>query len=92
MIKLVVVLAIFAVALLIATAVIMFYAADTVVYVVTWLVSYLNLTLSAVGIQIEVFSYLDILFPYFRLAVQVMAIGIIAVAVLHIVTSIREQG
>jgi hypothetical protein len=77
---------------IIATAVIMFYAADTVVYVVTWLVSYLNLTLSAVGIQIEVFSYLDILFPYFRLAVQVMAIGIIAVAVLHIVTSIREQG
>jgi hypothetical protein len=75
----------------IAIAILMFYTADTVVYVVTWLVSYLNAALSAVGLRIEVFDYLDILYPYFRSATQATAVGIIAVAVLHIATSIREQ-
>ena len=77
--------------LVIATAIIMFYSADTVVYVVTWLVTYLNAALSAVGLRLEVFDYLDILYPYFRTTVQVMAIGVFVVAVLHIATSIKEQ-
>jgi hypothetical protein len=75
----------------IAVAILMFYTADTVVYVVVWLVTYLNAALSAVGIRIEVFDYLDILYPYFRSTVQAMAIGVIAIAVLHIVTAIRER-
>jgi len=75
----------------IATAILVLFTADSVVYFITWIVSYLNAALSSVGLHIEVFDYLDILYPYFRSAVQVMAIGTIAVAVLHIVTSIREQ-
>ena len=77
--------------LLIAVAILMLYVADTVVYVVTWLASYLSAALSALGIRIEVFDYLDMLYPYFRSAVQVIAAGIITVAVLHIVLSIREE-
>jgi hypothetical protein len=75
----------------ILVAVLTLYVADTVVYVVTWLVSYLDAALSAVGIHIEAFEYLDILYPYFRSAIQAMAIGVIAVAVIHIATSIKEQ-
>ncbi len=77
--------------LVIAVAVLMLYVADAVVYVVTWLVAYLNTAFSALGIYLEVFEYLDILYPYFRTAVQIIAIGTIAVAVFHIVTSIREK-
>ena len=77
--------------LLIAVAVLMLYTADTVVYVVTWLVSYLNAAFSALGIRIEVFDYLDMLYPYFRSAVQIIAVGVITVAVLHIVLSVREE-
>jgi hypothetical protein len=77
--------------LVIAVAILMLYAADTVVYVLTWLVSHLNAALSTVGIRLEVFDYLDILYPYFRSATQAMALGVIAVAVFHIVTAIREQ-
>jgi hypothetical protein len=77
--------------LLIAVAVLMLYTADTVVYVVTWLVSYLNAAFSALGIRIEAFDYLDMLYPYFRSAVQIIAGGVIAAAVLHIVLSIREE-
>jgi len=76
---------------IIAVAILMFYTADTVVYVVTWLVSYLNAALSAVGLRIETFDYLDVLYPYFRSTTQAMAVGIITVAVLHIAMSIREQ-
>ena len=75
----------------IALAVLMLYTADTVTYIVTWLISSLNAALSAAGLRIEAFDYLDILYPYFRSAVQVIAVGTIAVAVYHIVTSIREQ-
>jgi hypothetical protein len=75
----------------IAFAVLTLYTADTVTYLITWLVSYLNAALSAIGIRIEAFDYLDILYPYFRSTVQVIAIGTIAVAILHIATSIREQ-
>ena len=77
--------------LLIAVAVLMLYVADTVVYVVTWLVSHLNAAFSALGIRIEAFDYLDMLYPYFRSAVQIIATGVIAAAVLHIVLSIREE-
>jgi len=77
--------------LLIAMAVLMLYTADTVVYVVTWLVTYLNAAFSALGIRIEAFDYLDMLYPYFRSAVQIIAVGTIAAAVLHIVLSIREE-
>jgi hypothetical protein len=77
--------------LLIAVAVLMLSAADAVVYVVTWLVTYLNAAFSALGIRIEAFDYLDMLYPYFRSAVQIIAGGVIAVAVLHIVLSIREE-
>jgi hypothetical protein len=77
--------------LAIAVAVLMLYTADAVVYVVTWLVSYLSAAFSALGIRIEVFDYLDILYPYFRSAVQIIAAGVIAAAVLHIVLSIREE-
>jgi hypothetical protein len=77
--------------LLIAVAVLMLYTADTVVYVVTWLVTYLNAAFSALGIRIEAFDYLDMLYPYFRSAVQIIAVGVIAAAVLHIVLSIREE-
>jgi len=77
--------------LLIAVAVLMLYVADTVVYVVTWLVSHLNAAFSALGIRIEAFDYLDMLYPYFRSAVQIIAVGVIAAAVLHIVLSIREE-
>jgi hypothetical protein len=72
-------------------AIFMLYTADTVVYLVTWLVAYLNAAFSAVGIRIEAFDYLDILYPYFRSAIQAIAVGTIAIAVYHIVTSIREQ-
>ena len=77
--------------LLIAVAVLMLSAADAVVYVVTWLVTHLNAAFSALGIRIEAFDYLDMLYPYFRSAVQIIAGGVIAVAVLHIVLSIREE-
>ena len=77
--------------LLIAVAVLMLSAADAVVYIVTWLVTYLNAAFSALGIRIEAFDYLDMLYPYFRSAVQIIAGGVIAVAVLHIVLSIREE-
>jgi len=77
--------------LVIAVAIITLYAADTVVYVVTWLVSYLNTAFSAVGFRIEVFDYLDIMYPYFRSTVQALALGTILVAVFHIAMSIREQ-
>jgi len=76
---------------LILVAILMLFTADTVVYLMTWLVSYLNAALSSVGIRIEAFDYLDIMYPYFRSAVQSIAIGTIAVAVLHIVASIREE-
>ena len=76
---------------IIAAAIFMLFTADTVVYVVTWLVSYLNAALSAVGIRIEAFDYLDIMYPYFRTTVQTTAIGVILIAVIHIVTAIREQ-
>jgi hypothetical protein len=72
-------------------AVLMLYTADTVTYIITWIVSYLDAVFSAFGIHLEVFEYLDLLYPYFRSAVQVVAIGTIAVAILHIVLSIREQ-
>ncbi len=75
----------------IAVAVLMLYVADAVVYVVTWMVAYLNAAFSALGIRLEVFDYLDILYPYFRAAVQITAAGIIAVAVIHITTAIRER-
>jgi hypothetical protein len=77
--------------LAIAVAVLVFYTADTVVYIATWLVSYLNAAFSALGIRIAAFDYLDILYPYFRSAVQVIAIGTILAAALHIAMSIREQ-
>ena len=75
----------------ILVAVLMLYAADAVIYVATWMVSYLNAAFSAIGMRIEAFEYLDMLYPYFRSAVQIIAGGIIAVAVLHIVMSIRER-
>jgi len=77
--------------MLIAVAIVTLYAADTVVYLITWLVSYLNAAFSAVGIRIEAFDYLDILYPYFRSTVQALAVGAILAAVFHIVTSIRER-
>ena len=76
---------------LILVAILMLFTADTVVYLVTWLVAYLNAALSAVGIRIEAFDYLDIMYPYFRSAVQATAVGVIAVAVLHIAVSIKEE-
>ena len=75
----------------ILVAILMLYAADAVIYVVTWMVSYIDAAFSPLGIHIEVFEYLDILYPYFRSAVQIMAVGIAVVAVFHIVTSIRER-
>jgi len=75
----------------ILVAVLMLYAADAVIYVATWMVAYLNAAFSAIGMRIEAFEYLDMLYPYFRSAVQIIAVGIIAVAVLHIATSIRER-
>jgi hypothetical protein len=77
--------------LVIAVAIITLYTADTVVYLITWLVSYLNAAFSTLGIRIEAFDYLDILYPYFRFAVQALAVGAILAAVFHIVTSIRER-
>jgi TPP-dependent pyruvate/acetoin dehydrogenase alpha subunit len=77
--------------LAIIVAIIMLYVLDAVVYVVTWFVSYLGAAFSAVGIHIEVFDYLDMLYPYFRTTVQIVAIGIILVAVFHITMAIREQ-
>jgi hypothetical protein len=67
------------------------YAEDAVIYTVTWLVYSINAAFSAVGLRIEALDYLDIWYPYFRSTVQVIAVGIILVAVLHIATSIREQ-
>jgi hypothetical protein len=72
-------------------AVLMLFAADAVIYVVTWLVAYLDAAFSAVGVRIEAFDYLDTLYPYFRSAVQIIAAGAILVAVFHIALSIREQ-
>jgi hypothetical protein len=77
--------------LVILVAILMFYVADTVVYVVTWMVAYLNTAFSAIGMRIEAFEYLDMLYPYFRSAVQIMAGGVILIAIFHIVTSIRER-
>jgi len=77
--------------LAILVAILMLYAADAVIYVVTWMVAYINTALSALGVRIEVFEYLDMLYPYFRSAVQIIAIGIVLVAIVHIVTSIRER-
>jgi hypothetical protein len=77
--------------LVILFAILMFYTADAVIYVVTWLVAYLDAAFSALGVHIDVFTYLDMLYPYFRSTVQVMAVGIILIAVFHIVTSIRER-
>jgi len=77
--------------LVILVAILMFYVADTVVYVVTWMVAYLNAAFSAIGMRIEAFEYLDMLYPYFRSAVQIMAGGVILIAIFHIVTSIRER-
>jgi hypothetical protein len=77
--------------LLIVVAVVMLYAADAAIYVVTWMVAYLSAALSALGVHVDVFTYLDMLYPYFRSAVQILAGGIILVAVIHIVTSIRER-
>jgi hypothetical protein len=77
--------------LAIAVAILALYAADAVVYVVTWMVAYLDAAFSALGLHIEVFSYLDMLYPYFRATIQVTAIGTILVAVLHIALSIKEQ-
>ena len=77
--------------LVIAVAIIALYIADTVVYLITWLISFLNAAFAALGFRIEAFDYLDILYPYFRTTVQVLAAGTILVAVVHIVTSIREQ-
>jgi hypothetical protein len=77
--------------LVIIVAIQLFYAADSVIYTVTWLVSNINAAFSIFGFRIETFNYLDILYPYFRSTVQVIAVGIILVAVFHIVTSIREQ-
>jgi len=75
----------------ILVAILMLYAADAVIYVVTWMVAYLDAAFSALGIHIEVFDYLDMLYPYFRSAVQIMAGGVILISVFHIVTSIRER-
>jgi hypothetical protein len=77
--------------LAIAVAILMLYAADAVVYVVTWMVGYLDAAFSALGVHIEAFTYLDMLYPYFRSAVQIIAVGVILIAVLHIALSIREQ-
>jgi hypothetical protein len=77
--------------LVILVAVLMLYVADAVVYVVTWLVAYLDAALSALGVHIEVFQYLDMLYPYFRSAVQIIAIGVILIAVIFITMSIRER-
>jgi hypothetical protein len=77
--------------LVIAVAIITLYAADTVVYLITWFVSFLNAAFSVLGFRIEAFDYLDILYPYFRSTVQALAVGTVLVAVFHIVTSIREQ-
>ena len=78
--------------LLIITAVLMLYIADTVVYVITWLVAMLDAAMAAVGVHIEVFKYLDVVYPYMRTFVQVLSIGLLAIAILHITTSIRERG
>ncbi len=77
--------------LLIIFAILMLYIADTVVYIITWLVAMLNTALASVGIHIEAFRYLDILYPYMRTFVQSLSIGILAVAILHITLSIRER-
>jgi hypothetical protein len=77
--------------LVILVAILMLYTADIIIYVVTWMVAYLDTAFSLLGIHIKVFEYLDILYPYFRSAVQIIAGGIILVAVFHIVTSIRER-
>ncbi len=77
--------------LVIAVAILMLYAADAVIYVVTWMAAYLDAALSTLGVHIEVFTYLDMLYPYFRTAIQVTAAGIILIAVLHITLSIRER-
>jgi hypothetical protein len=77
--------------LLIITAVLMLYVADTIVYIITWLTATLSTALAAVGVHIDVFSYLDIMYPYMRTLVQVLSIGILAVAILHITLSIRES-
>ena len=75
----------------ILVATLMLYVADAIIYVVTWVVAYLDAALSAIGIHIEVFDYLDMLYPYFRSTVQIMAAGVILIAIFHIVTSIRER-
>jgi hypothetical protein len=77
--------------LVILFAILMFYTADAVIYVVTWLVAYLDAAFSALGVHIDVFTYLDMLYPYFRSTAQITAVGILLIAVFHIVTSIRER-
>jgi hypothetical protein len=77
--------------LVIIVAILMLYVADAVVYMITWMVAYLNSALSALGLSIEAFKYLDMLYPYFRSAVQIIAVGVIVAAVFHIVTAIRER-
>jgi hypothetical protein len=77
--------------LLIAVAVIMLYAADAVIYVVTWMVAYIDAALSPLGIRLEVFDYLDLIYPYFRSTIQALAVGVILIAVFHITLSIKER-
>jgi hypothetical protein len=77
--------------LTILVAILMLYAADAVIYVVTWLAAYLDAAFSALGVHIEVFTYLDMLYPYFRTTIQIIALGIILIAVFHIAMSIRER-
>jgi len=77
--------------LLIIIAILMLYVADTIVYIITWLVAVFGTVLAPIGIQIEVFKYLDIMYPYMRTLVQVLSIGVLAVAILHITMSIREK-
>lgn len=77
--------------LVIVLGLLLLFAADSVVYVVTWAAAWLEEVFRNVGVEVEIFKYLDIVYPYMRSTTQALGIGIFAVAVLAIVAAIKER-
>jgi len=77
--------------LVIVLGLLIFFAADSVVYVVTWVAAWLEEVFLSIGVEVEIFKYLDIVYPYMRSTTQALGIGIFAVAVLAVVAAIKEQ-
>jgi hypothetical protein len=77
--------------LVIVLSLLLFFAADSVVYVVTWVAAWLEEVFLSIGVEVEIFKYLDTVYPYMRSTTQALGIGIFAVAVLAVVAAIKER-